>query len=238
MIVEISDLRVDYRTGGEALTVINIPAWSVAKGQQVAISGPSGSGKSTLLHVLAGLLPPSGGTVRVCGQELTSLNEFQRDQFRARHVGVIFQSFNLLQGYTALENVLLGATFSHKHPERATARQLLGELGMSHRLTHYPSEMSLGEQQRVAIARALVKQPELILADEPTGSLDPRHAGDVVRKLRAVCQAHGCSLVVVSHQVQVVEAFELHVDFMTLNQAFTNETGPVQAAPVTAKEGA
>ena len=237
MIVQISELRVDYQTGGEDLSVLNIPAWTVAKGQQVAISGPSGSGKSTLLHVLAGLLSPSGGKVRVCDQELTELDEAQRDQFRARHVGVIFQSFNLLQGYTALENVLLGATFSEKRPERAKAAHLLGELGLSHRLTHYPSQMSLGEQQRVAIARALVKEPELILADEPTGSLDPRHAGAVVCKLRQVCQAHGCSLVVVSHQEEVVEAFETHVDFMKLNQAFADEASPL-AATATAKEGA
>ena len=107
------------------MTVLDIPAWSVDEGEQVALFGPSGCGKSTLLHVLAGLLAPSAGTVRVCGQELTAMSEAERDQFRGRHIGYIFQNFNLLQGYTALENVLLGMTFSRQKPDRGVAEALL-----------------------------------------------------------------------------------------------------------------
>ena len=153
------------------------------------------------------------------------MGEAERDRFRAWHVGIIFQNFNLLQGYTALENVLLGLTFSPHPPQQAQAKELLGELGLTQRFTHYPSQLSLGEQQRVAIARALVKQPELILADEPTGSLDPRHARGVVEKLRDVCRRHGCTLIVVSHQSEVVSAFETKVAFLELNKAFCCQGG-------------
>ena len=220
MVIKIEHLKVDYRNGGESFTVVDIPSWHVSQTEQVAISGPSGSGKSTLLHVIAGLLQPSSGSVQVCGQELAAVGEAERDRFRARSIGYIFQSFNLLQGYTAIENVLLGMTFSPRKPHRQDAVELLKQVGLAHRLTHYPAQMSIGEQQRVAIARALVKRPELILADEPTGSLDPRHTGEVVTKLRQVCREHGCTLVVVSHEQEVVGAFERQVSFMELNRAF------------------
>jgi putative ABC transport system ATP-binding protein len=225
VVISIENLKVEYRNGGEPLPVLDIPSWRVEKSEQVAISGPSGCGKSTLLHVLAGLLVPTSGAVRICAQDLVRMGEAERDRFRAQHVGVIFQNFNLLQGYTALENVLLGMTFSPHAPQRSHAKDLLDELGLSQRLKHYPSQMSLGEQQRVAIARALVKRPELILADEPTGSLDPRHAMGVVEKLREACRTHGCSLVVVSHQSEVVAAFEKRVAFMELNRAFSAQRG-------------
>jgi len=220
MVIAINDLKVQFLADSAPFTVLDIPAWQVADGEQVAIFGPSGSGKSTLLHVLAGMLPADAGSVAVCGKEITGMSESGRDRFRAEHVGYIFQNFNLLQGYTALENVLMGLVFSPHPPQHGTAEALLEELGLSHRLKHYPGQLSLGEQQRVAIARALVKRPELILADEPTGSLDPRHTRGVVDKLREVCSTHGCSLVVVSHQNEVVSAFEQRVSFLELNRAF------------------
>jgi putative ABC transport system ATP-binding protein len=223
MIVSVEALKVEYPSGGETLTVLDIPSWRVETNEQVAISGPSGCGKSTLLNVLAGLLPPTRGSVLVCGKDIAKLSEAQRDAFRAEHIGFIFQSFNLLQGYTALENVLLGATFSPREFKRELAVELLNELGLSSRLKHYPGQMSLGEQQRVAIARALIKKPELILADEPTGSLDPRHALGVVGKLREACRVHGCTLIVVSHQAEVVHAFERSADFLKLNHAFETQ---------------
>ena len=190
MVVSIKNLRVEYRAGGESFLALDVPAWEVADGEHVAISGPSGSGKSTLLNVIAGLLSPSSGSVTVCGCELAGLGEAERDRFRAEHLAYIFQTFNLLQGYTALENVLLGATFSAQRPDRSTAKAVLETVGLGHRLHHAPAELSIGEQQRVAIARALVKKPQLILADEPTGSLDPRHADGVVALLRDACHDH------------------------------------------------
>ena len=223
MLITIDHLRVDYHNGAKPFTVVDIPSWRVEKSEQVAITGPSGSGKSTLLHVIAGLQQPSGGSVRVCGQELTQLSESERDRFRAQSIGYIFQSFNLLQGFTALENVLLGMTFSPAKPHRRSAVDLLNEVGLGHRLNYYPSQMSIGEQQRVAIARALVIKPELILADEPTGSLDPIHTGDVVSLLRRVCREHDCTLVLVSHEQEIVAAFEKRISFLDLNQAFAGK---------------
>lgn len=225
MIVRIRDLAVEYHHGGESLRVADIPAWDVAEGEQVAVSGPSGSGKSTLLNVVAGLLVPTSGTVTVCGVELTALGEAGRDRFRAAHVAYIFQTFNLLQGYTATENVLLGATFSPTRPDRAVATALLERVGLAARLDYRPSEMSIGEQQRVAVARALIKRPKLILADEPTGSLDPRHAAEVVTLLRDACREHGCALIVVTHEAGIAAAFDQQVNFLELNRALAAPGG-------------
>ncbi len=223
MIVKLKDLVVEYKIGDKTLKVLDIPEWSVGKGAQVAVSGPSGSGKSTLLNIIAGLLMPTKGSVMVAGSELTSLSEAKRDIFRADSIGYIFQNFNLLQGYTALENVLLGMTFSTRHSDKKTAHDLLSMVGLSHRTNHYPRELSIGEQQRVAIARALSKQPELILADEPTGSLDPLHTNEVILKLKEASSKLDCTLILVSHEQEVVSTFDDQITFLELNQAFQHE---------------
>ena len=225
MIVTIRDLVVEFRPGDEALRVVDIPAWEVDEGEQVAVSGPSGSGKSTLLNIIAGLLVPTSGMVTVCGVELTGLGEAARDRFRAAHLAYIFQTFNLLQGYTAIDNVLLGAAFAPRKAKRAAAADLLRQVGLGARLKHFPAEMSIGEQQRVAIARALIKEPKLILADEPTGSLDPRHAGEVVRLLRDACREHRCGLMVVTHETGIAATFDRRVDFLSLNRALQPSGG-------------
>jgi putative ABC transport system ATP-binding protein len=220
VIVDVKELVVEYDIGNSRFTAVDIPAWSLDQGAQVAIFGPSGCGKSTLLHVLAGLLTPKSGKVNVCGQDLSKLGESDLDHFRARHIGYIFQDFNLLQGYTAMENVMLGMTFSRQKPDRHYVRELLARVGLSQRVKHRPAELSIGERQRVAIARALARKPELILADEPTGSLDPAHAREVVELLREASREHGCSLVVVSHDPGVVDSLDASVAFMELNRAF------------------
>jgi ABC-type lipoprotein export system ATPase subunit len=233
MIVRVENLVLKYLSGAESFTALEVPDWRLDRGEQAAVSGPSGSGKSTFLNVLAGLLVPPAGRVLVCDQDLPAMSEAERDRFRARHIGYIFQTFNLLQGYTALENVLLGATFSHHAADRRHALELLGRVGLGHRLHHRPARMSIGEQQRVAIARALAKKPELILADEPTGSLDPRHTRETVQLLQDACRDEGCSLVVVSHEAAVVEAFARRDDFMRLNRAFApaDEAARSEARP-------
>ena len=218
MVVSIENLLIEYRAGAGRFVALDIPKWEVGDREQVAISGPSGSGKSTLLNVIAGLLAPTSGSVVVCGKQLAGLGEAERDHFRAAHIAYIFQTFNLLQGYTALENVLIGATFSPEKPDRGVAKRLLEEVGLAHREHHYPAELSIGEQQRVAIARALVKKPKLILADEPTGSLDPRHAGEAVKLLRKECEEHESALVLVSHEASIASAFGRQVDFLQLNR--------------------
>ena len=225
MIALVRNLEVHYSIGGERLKVLDIPNWSVAAGEQIAIVGPSGSGKSTLLHVLAGLLLPSNGTVEVCGEQLDQMSEPARDRHRAAHVGYIFQNFNLLQGYTAIGNVLLGMTFSGNQSSSAKAESLLRQVGLGHRLKHRPAEMSLGEQQRVAVARALANKPELLLADEPTGSLDPAHTAEIIQILHEVSSEHGCALVVVSHEEKIIQQFERVEQFMELNHAFAMTRG-------------
>ncbi len=219
MLVDIRNLKVEYMNGKGGILVLDVPSFAFGDGEQIAIFGPSGSGKSTLLNVIAGLLPPSSGEVFVCGKDMALLNEAERDHFRAANIAYIFQSFNLLQGYTALENVLLGSTFSPHKLGRKQSKELLSHVGLGHRIRHYPSELSIGEQQRVAIARALAKKPRLILADEPTGSLDPHHAGEVIRLLREACSEHGCALATVSHEMGIVSAFDKQIDFMKFNLA-------------------
>ncbi|MCD6288813.1 MAG: ABC transporter ATP-binding protein [Candidatus Hydrogenedentes bacterium] len=223
--VSIENLEISYELGGETLRVLDIPTWSVAAGEQVAVAGPSGCGKSTLLHVVSGILAPDKGSVEVCGKRLDQMSEVERDRHRAAHIGYIFQNFNLLQGFSAVENVLLGATFSGRHISRADAESLLRQVGLGHRLKHRPSEMSLGEQQRVAVARALANRPQLLLADEPTGSLDPVHTDEIIRMLRDVSRDHGCSLVVVSHEHDIIEQFERIDRFMDINRAFASVRG-------------
>ncbi len=153
------------------------------------------------------------------------MSEAGRDRFRAAHISYIFQTFNLLQGYTAIENVLLGATFSGVESDADTARALLARVGLERRLRHYPSQLSIGEQQRVAIARALAKKPAIVLADEPTGSLDPRHSGAVVELLIETCAECGAALVVVSHEASVAAAFGRQEHFLDLNRAFQTQGG-------------
>jgi putative ABC transport system ATP-binding protein len=217
--IEVQDLCLNYLTRDETLRVIDIPHWSVEKGEQIAIFGPSGSGKSTLLHILAGVLVPSSGRVTVCGEEITSMSEAQRDRFRARRLGYVFQNFNLLQGYSAVDNVLMGMTFCSVKPDRKLAKSLLEQVGIGGRLRHTPSEMSLGEQQRVAIARALAKKPQVVLADEPTGSLDPRNKAQVVHLLRSMCESQGSALVLVSHEQDIIAQFEKRVHFSDINKS-------------------
>lgn len=221
--IEVRELRLNYSTTAETLKVIDIPYWSVENGEQIAIFGPSGSGKSTLLHMLAGVLVPSSGEVKVCGEDISAMSEAQRDQFRARRIGYVFQNFNLLHGYSALDNVLMGMTFCSVKADRKTAKDLLEKVGIGMRLRHTPSEMSLGEQQRVAIARALAKKPEVVLADEPTGSLDPRNKAQVVDLLRSICEEQGSTLILVSHEMDIINQFKNRVNYADINRAYGAE---------------
>ena len=220
MIIEVEALEIDYGTGKDAFKVLDIPRWQVAEADKVAIFGPSGSGKSTLLHALAGLLLPSRGRLTVFDHSLGEMTEAQRDAFRARHIGYIFQNFNLLQGFSALENVLLGMAFAPCRVDVEAAEHLLDEVGLSHRLRHRPAQMSAGEQQRVAVARALANRPKLLLADEPTASLHPVNKEDVLRMLLDMCDRYGCTLVLVTHEREVLSLFAQTVTFLELNRAY------------------
>ena len=218
-LLEIRDLRKDYTSPeGELQRVLEVPAFSLEAGEQVAIAGSSGSGKTTFLNILAGILPADGGSVRFGEVEVTSLSEAERDRYRARELGYVFQSFHLLGGYSALENVVLGSSFG-PGGDVAQARELLTRLGLAERLNHRPHQLSIGQQQRVALARALVGAPRLVLADEPTGNLDPRHALEALDLLRELCREQGAALLLVSHDPAVLDSFERREDFAALNRA-------------------
>jgi ABC-type lipoprotein export system ATPase subunit len=208
-ILQLHNLRKSYRDGsGSLLEVIHLRQFELNAGEQTVLVGQSGSGKSTLLNLIAGILLPDEGEIIVNGIDPTKLSEAARDRFRAANIGYVFQSFNLLQGFTALENVLLGQMFGGGHGGADRAIELLKKVGLEHRLHHKPRALSVGEQQRVAIARALANAPPLVLADEPTGSLDTKNGAAVLSLLRQICGDGGHTLLLVTHDPQVMSSFE------------------------------
>lgn len=218
--LELEQVVKSFRSpDGEVWTVLDIPHFHAGAGEQFAILGPSGSGKTTLLHLIAGLIAVDSGAVRVSGVDITRLHEAARDRFRAERIGYIFQTFNLLPGFTALENVLLGVSFSGGIPDRERAVQLLDRVGLSHRLHQKPARLSVGEQQRVAVARALANRPKLVLADEPTANVDGKHQEQMMALIRETCQEAKATLAVVTHTPQVWQAFERVVRLEELNRA-------------------
>lgn len=228
-LLEIQHLRKDYLSpDGERQQVLDIPTFSVEPGEHVALAGTSGSGKSTFLNVVAGILTADSGSVRFDGQEITNLSEAARDRYRARELGYVFQSFHLLGGYTALENVVLGSSFGGGG-DRVQARRLLEKLGLGHRIDHRPHQLSIGQQQRVALARALAGTPRLLLADEPTGNLDPEHAREALDLLRELCSEQGAALLLVSHDPAILQSFERCEEFAAINRAFGAAAGEVKA---------
>ena len=208
-VLELRDLHKSYRDAdGNPLDVIRIGRFDLAAGEQVALVGASGSGKSTLLNLVAGILLPDSGEILVNGTDITRLDEAERDRYRADNIGYVFQSFNLLQGFTALENVMLGQMFADGEHDADRAVALLETVGLGKRLHHKPRALSVGEQQRVAIARALVNAPPLVLADEPTGNLDARNGGVVLELLRRICTENNHTLLLVTHDPQAQGQFK------------------------------
>lgn len=177
-------------------------AFHATPGARLALWGPSGCGKSTMLNLIAGLLRPDTGSISIDSTEIHNLKESQLDRFRGERYGFIFQTFNLLKPFTALQNVVLGMRFSDTLPQaswKPRAVELLERVGLGHRLGSKPTTMSVGEQQRVAIARALANNPKLVLADEPTGSLDPKTAKQVMDLLLNLCEEQKVTLLLVTH---------------------------------------
>lgn len=194
-----------------ALTILNNINLSIQRGQSLAIVGVSGSGKSTLLGLLAGLDRPSAGRVWLNGADLYSLDEDGRAAIRSRTVGFVFQSFQLLPGLTALENTALPLELAGHKNARALATERLAEVGLKARLSHYPNQLSGGEQQRVAIARAFAGYPAILFADEPTGNLDQNTAGRIIDLLFRMNQEHGTTLVMVTHDEAIADHCERRV---------------------------
>jgi putative ABC transport system ATP-binding protein len=190
-----------YGTGPTAVRALDDIDFTAERGEFVAIMGPSGSGKSTLLHVIGGLEAPTSGQVRVAGQEVDGAADRDLTRLRRDHLGFIFQFFNLLPSLSATENVYLPALIARRHTDdlEGHARQLLDRVGLADRAEHTPAELSGGQQQRVSIARALFLEPEIVLADEPTGNLDSRSGGEVLRILRDIASVDGRTVVMVTH---------------------------------------
>ena len=212
--LELKNLKKSYQEpSGEELPILDVPHWSVDAGEQVVVIGPSGCGKTTLLHIIAGILRPTSGQVLIDGWNTPLLTESERDQFRARRIGYVFQTFNLLPGFTALENVQLGMAFAGRH-DKNRAVDLLERVGLGNRLHHKPSQMSVGEQQRVSVARALANNPKLVLADEPTANVDVGNQQIVVDMLRNTCRDENVALILVTHSPAVAEQFS-RVDLLT-----------------------
>ena len=204
--------------GGGEHRVVDVAEFALAAGEQRALRGESGSGKTTFLHLIAGILAPDSGRIALDGRDLAALGEAGRDRVRAESIGYIFQTFNLLQGHTVLENVELGMAFG-RGIDRAHAAALLQRVGLGDKLGHFPRQLSTGQQQRVAVARALANRPKLVLADEPTGNLDRKNSGEALALIREVCRENSAALLLVSHDEEVLKQFEHVQDFAVLNQA-------------------
>lgn len=221
MAIHIRGLEVRFRdTRGADVPVLDVKELNLEDGRRLCLVGGSGSGKTTLLHVLAGIVTPTKGEVRYGDVDLTKLPEAERDRFRAKNVGYIFQSFNLLQGLSALENVAIAGTFGGQgaHEAKDRANKLLDRVGLSHRKDARPGTMSVGEQQRVGIARALVNRPKVVLADEPTASLDDERADEVLALLEEVVKEEKATLVLVTHEQRVRERFTDVLDLKELGR--------------------
>ncbi|PAU87390.1 ABC transporter [Pseudomonas sp. WN033] len=213
-VIVASHLSKVVRTSEAELTILDDVSLHIARGASVAIVGASGSGKSTLLSLLAGLDLPTNGEVELAGKPLSQLDEDQRAALRAEHVGFVFQSFQLLASLTALENVMLPLELHGRSDARERAAQLLERVGLGQRLSHYPRQLSGGEQQRVAIARAFASEPDILFADEPTGNLDAKTGQRITDLLFELNREQGTTLIMVTHDARLAERcqYALHLE--------------------------
>ena len=209
--IHLDKVRKSFRgRDGSDIKVLDVPELVIDDGRQLCLVGGSGSGKTTLLNLLSGIVKPTSGRIIHDGIDLASLSEAGRDRFRAERIGIVFQTFNLLQGMTALENVLIAASFAgHRGAEpRRRAEELLTRMKLGHRMHEKPGTLSVGEQQRVAIARAVINHPAVVLADEPTANLDDENGAEVLELLKEVTSEDGSILILVTHDGVVIEAFD------------------------------
>lgn len=207
--VETKDLTKVYSSGAIQVVALKDVNFTLEEGKFQAVTGPSGSGKSTLMNLLGGLDRPSSGTIKVQGKFISELNKEELALYRRYQVGMIFQSFNLISSYTALENVAFPLLFAGvgKKDRNRRAEQVLTQVGLYPRKDHRPSELSGGEQQRVAIARALINRPKLLIADEPTGNLDSKTSRQIVQTLSDLNKSEGLTVMMISHEESLLKEF-------------------------------
>jgi len=207
-LLQLTDIKKSFPLpGGGAVPILDVPDLQVAAGEQVVLLGQSGGGKTTLLHIIAGITTPDSGSIRLDGIELTKLSEQGRDRVRAAKLGYVFQTFNLLAGFTALENVRLGMTFGNGKHDIQRATRLLDRVGLSDRLHYKPSQLSVGQQQRISVARALANRPRLLLADEPTANVDAANQQKIIDLIRETCQEEQIALIMVTHDLKLAQQF-------------------------------
>jgi len=212
---------VYHQYKGQNAPALTIPSWQVEQNQHVFLYGDSGSGKSTLLSLLSGVLTPNKGKVEILGQDITTLSSTKRDEFRAKHIGVVFQTFNLIPYLSVLENIQLAAYFAKGKPQKVEERvkQLLQELRLDASVLKKPvNQLSIGQQQRIAIIRALINEPELLLVDEPTSALDASARDAFLNILIETSSANNTSMVFVSHDKSIERYFNQSVDIRSLTE--------------------
>ena len=216
--IHLRDVQKSYSRGEQAVLACAVARLDIEAGEQVALIGRSGTGKTTLLHILAGILRADRGEVEIVGERMDRMGEAARDRHRGRHIGMVYQTFNLLQPFSALENVLMGALFGRGAggDARLRAEALLQKVGLADRLHHRPSELSVGQVQRVAICRALINDPELILMDEPLGNQDKATGGQVLDLMLQIATDDHKTVVMVTHDPESAERMQRTVDLATL----------------------
>jgi putative ABC transport system ATP-binding protein len=218
--LELIDIKKSFaEPDGGVLPILDIERFTLGAGEQMVLVGRSGCGKSTLLYVISGISRPDSGKVRIGEWDITLFTEPECDRFRAEQIGYVFQTFNLLPGFSALENVLLGMRFAGGRPDRARAKHLLERVGLGHRISHRPTQLSVGEQQRVSVARALANRPRLLLADEPTANVDSGHQQQVIDMLRDACHEEDVALLIVTHTPEVAQQFDRIDNLEDFNKA-------------------
>ena len=216
--IHLRDVQKSYSRGEQSVLACAVDRLDIEAGEQVALIGRSGTGKTTLLHILAGIPRPDCGEVEIVGERMDRMGEAARDRHRGRHIGMVYQTFNLLQPFSALENVLMGALFGRGAggDARLRAEALLQKVGLADRLHHRPSELSVGQVQRVAICRALINDPELILMDEPLGNQDKATGGQVLDLMLQIATDDHKTVVMVTHDPESAARMQRTVDLATL----------------------
>lgn len=218
-VLKIEQLKKSFITpSGKKLPIIDVNTFSLNEGEFYGMHGESGSGKTTFLHLIAGILRPDSGLIELQGRDVGKMPTSERDALRASKIGYVFQSFNLLQGFSCLENLEIAMSFSG-NLNTDIAVELLERVGLKERMSYYPHQLSVGQQQRVALARAMVNHPKLILADEPTGNLDPANAEIAVELLRDLCEEKNITLLVVSHDSKIIESFDQKLNWEEINNS-------------------
>ncbi len=214
LMIEIDQLRFQYPRSPFLLTIDSL---QIQSGEQVAVVGPSGSGKTTLLNLIAGIEVPNAGSISVLDQKISAMPDTRRRDFRIAKIGMVFQQFELVEYLSARDNILLpfriNSSLKLTRQMRERGEQLARSMGMEDKLDRYPRKLSQGEQQRIAICRALITEPRLLLADEPTGNLDPTNKHKILEILTAESRANGHTLLVVTHDMSIVDGFQRTIDF-------------------------